>query len=274
MVIFPAIAAGLAITCALIISYDYYRRPRPDKVAWAVAFAMFGTAAFLEVIGVLAGWNAFMARAYYVLGPVVVVGYLALGELYLLQPRSRVDRLAGGLVVLTALAVALVWRSPIGTDLSSEGWRAIERGPALIALAVLLNVTGTIILVGGCLYSAYTFKKLGKFRNRTIGVVLIAAGTIAVAMGGTLTRLGSDQFLYIAMAIGTAIIFAGYLKARQPDRTTSPDQDRVGIFTTGWNGNGGDSITWCGERLQNQPHRNAARRSRGGGTPARTRDVW
>ena len=44
-----------------------------------------------------------------------------------------------------------------------------------------------------------------------IGCLLIATGTLAVAMGGTLTRFGSDQYLYIAMSIGVAMIFAGYV---------------------------------------------------------------
>ncbi|MGH9176455.1 MAG: hypothetical protein ACRD1H_18945, partial [Vicinamibacterales bacterium] len=38
-----------------------------------------------------------------------------------------------------------------------------------------------------------------------------------VASGGTLTRLGSHQYLYVAMSLGIALIFTGYLTTRRPD---------------------------------------------------------
>jgi hypothetical protein len=49
-----------------------------------------------------------------------------------------------------------------------------------------------------------------------IGCLLIAIGTITVGLGGTMTRLGHREYLYIPMAIGVAIIFLGYLQTRAP----------------------------------------------------------
>jgi hypothetical protein len=217
MLTFPLVAAVLALACCVAVARDYLAHPKPDKVTWSVAFAMFAIAAGAEVVGSVAGWSAWLARVYYVLGPTLVVGYLALGELYLLMRRSWADRVAGVLVGLTALAVALVWRAPIEGDLKQDGWQALERGPGLVAVAVGINALGTLILLGGLLYSAWRFKRHGVMRNRMLGCLLIAGGTLAVASGGTLTRLGSQQYLYIAMALGTALIFVGYLRARQPD---------------------------------------------------------
>jgi hypothetical protein len=158
----------------------------------------------------------------------LVVGYLALGELYLLAAR-QIARFAPGITLLiTAAAITLVWSAPIDAErLATDGWEAIERGPALIALAVAINSLGTIILVGGALYSAWRFRRLGAYRHRMIGCVLIALGTLTVAAGGTLTRLGEREYLYIAMSIGVAIIFAGYLETRRPDERAvevPPDQ--------------------------------------------------
>jgi hypothetical protein len=45
---------------------------------------------------------------------------------------------------------------------------------------------------------------------------LIAVGTVAVALGGTLTRLGRPEYLYLTMVLGIAIIFAGIVLTRQP----------------------------------------------------------
>lgn len=219
MVIFPIIATLVALGCAGAVGRDYLRRPKPDRVAWMVAFVMFAAAAAAQVIGSLAHWTPLLARAYYVLGATLVVGYLALGELYLILPARRawVDRVAGALVALSAFGAALVWRAPVAPDVATRGWEALQRGAALTTLTIGINALGTLTLLGGLLYSAWRFKRLGIMRNRTLGCVLIAAGTLAVALGGTLTRLGSDQYLYIAMAVGTALIFAGYLKATQPD---------------------------------------------------------
>ena len=230
MVVFPIVAALITLGCAIAVGRDYVARPKPDKMMWTIAFAMFATAAGAEAFGALVGWTPLLARVYYVLGATLVVGYLALGELYLILPNRRawVDRVAGGLVALTALAVALVSRAAVG-DVGSMGWQALQRGPGLTALTIGINSTGTLVLLGGLLYSAWRFRRLGTQRNRMLGCLLIAVGTLVVASGGTLTRFGSRQLLYIAMAIGAALIFGGYLKAKQPDvqRTASPVSDAM-----------------------------------------------
>ena len=217
MVIFPIVAAILAFGCAAAVARDYLARPRPAGLVWSIAFAIFGVAALCEVIGTLSGWTPLMARIYYVLGATLVVGYLALGELYLLMRRSWADRAAGVMILLTALAVSLISQTPIGPNVVDEGWRALERGPGMTAMTIGINSTGTAILVGGLLYSVISFRRKRIMRNRMIGLSLIVAGTLAVASGGTLTRLGSDQLLYIAMSIGIALMFAGYLWTRKPD---------------------------------------------------------
>lgn len=229
MVVLPAFSALVSLACALVIVRDALRRPRPDKIAWAIAFAIFAAAAAAEVAGSLAGWTVTLARLYYLTGAVLVVGYLALGELYLLAAR-RIARFAPGVTLLiTAAAITLVWSAPVdAARLATDGWEAIERGPALVAFAVAINSLGTLVLVGGALYSAWRFRRLGTHRHRMIGCVLIALGTMTVAAGGTLTRLGEREYLYIAMSIGVAIIFAGYLETRRSDeRTTAAPPGRV-----------------------------------------------
>lgn len=213
MVVFPILAAVIAGACFLLTANDYRARPKPAAAAWAVAFLMFTGAAAAEVIGSLSGWTPFLARMYYLLGASLVVGYLALGELYLLAPKRLVDRIAGGLLIVSTLAAAQVWQADIG-DVANEGWDALERSPLLTAITISLNAGGTAILVGGLVYSAWRFRKLGIMRERMLGCLLIAVGTLVVASGGTLTRLGEDEYFYIAMSTGVALIFAGYLRTR------------------------------------------------------------
>ncbi len=229
MVVFPILALVVSATCAAVLGYDTWRRPKPDRIVWTVAFLVFAVAAGSEVIGSVAEWSEPLVRIYYLSGAVLVVGYLALGEAYLLA-RDRIKQSAPGLTVLvTALAATLVINAPIDRDqMAADGWEALERGPALVALTVALNVVGTIVLVGGALYSARTFRQLGTMRHRMIGCVLIAVGTLAVASGGTLTRFGHREYLYIAMSIGVATIFAGVLETRRRDKpSTVVDKGRA-----------------------------------------------
>lgn len=214
MIAFPAFAALLSLSCALAIARDVWRRPRPDRIAWLIAFLLFAVAAGAQVLGSTAGWSVPLARLYYLTGAVLVVGFLALGQLYLLAA-ERIGRFAPGIALLvTAIAASTVWGAPIDRGrVEADGWDAIERTTGLQILAIGINAGGTLILVGGLVYSALRFRHVAALRHRMIGCLLIATGTLTVAMGGTLTRLGSEQYLYLAMSGGIALIFAGYLKA-------------------------------------------------------------
>ncbi len=146
------------------------------------------------------------------------MGYLAVGELYLLFPQ-KIARYAPGVTMLvTAVAATLVFNTPIDhAKLASDGWEALNPGTALLILTISINTFGTLVVAGGALYSAWRFKKLGTQRHRMIGCVLVAVGTVTVALGGALTRFGHREYLYIAMALGVAIIFWGYLETRRSD---------------------------------------------------------
>ena len=218
MVVFAAISALISLACMLAVAGDARRRPRPDKFAWVLAFAVFAVAAGAEVAGSTLGWTPALARLYYLTGAVLTVGYLALGELYLLAPR-RIARVApGAALFVTAFAAATVLDAPVDrARLDADGWDAIARGPALIALVSTINGLGTLVVVGGALFSAWRFWRLGIHRQRMVGCVLIAAGTLLVAAGGYLTRFGHEEWLYVGMAAGVTVIFAGYLATRRPD---------------------------------------------------------
>ncbi|MGI8476395.1 MAG: hypothetical protein ACR2OO_08515 [Thermomicrobiales bacterium] len=230
MIVFPAFSALVSLVCAAAIVRDALRRPRPDKIAWIIAFALFAVAAGAEVAGSLLGWTAALARVYYLTGAVLVVGFLALGELYLLAPKRIAAVAPGAALLITALSATVVWNAKVDQGrLAGDGWEAIQRGPGLVALAAGINGLGTVVIVGGLVHSAWRFKRQGVFRNRMIGCSLIAAGTVVVALGGTLTRFGHREYLYIPMAIGVAVIFAGYLWTRRPDSELDASDAESGL---------------------------------------------
>lgn len=218
VIILPIFCSIISLACAIVMGRDAQRRPRPDKIVWALAFMMFALAAGTDAAGRSLGWNEVLARLYYATGPALVVMYLAIGELYLLAP-DRMKRYGVGATALcTAFWVALVLNAPIdAARLADDGWEAIERNGFMVLVTVLINTIGTCIIVGGTIWSAWRFKRLGIMRNRMIGCLLIALGTLAVAAGGSLTRLGHYEYLYIAMSVGVTTIFAGVLWTRRPD---------------------------------------------------------
>jgi hypothetical protein len=225
MIAFPAAAALIAGLCTAFVGWDALKHPRPERAVWALAFLVFAVAASTELVGSLAGWSAALARIYYLTGAVLVVGILALGELYLLFP-GRLPSFTPGLSLLVvAVAATAVWSAPIDSSrLEAIGWHALERGPFLVALAATINSGGTLVLVGGALYSAWRLRATHGSAQRAAGCLLIAAGTVVVALGGTMTRFGRPEYLYVAMSLGIAIIFSGVVLTRRPHsmRNTLP----------------------------------------------------
>ena len=71
VVVFPIISAVISALCAAVIARDAIARPRPDKVAWVVAFALFAVAAASEAIGSLGEWSPALVRVYYLTGAVL-----------------------------------------------------------------------------------------------------------------------------------------------------------------------------------------------------------
>jgi hypothetical protein len=215
VIVLPAAAAVIALACATITVLDALRRPKPESIAWTIAFGLFAVAAAAEVIGSTVGWSLALVRVYYLAGAVLVVGILALGELYFLLPGRMPPFVPGLALLVAAIAATAVWSAPINeAKLLSEGWGALERGPLLVALAASINAGGTLILAGGAIFSAWRLREHGAARRRAVGCILIAVGTLLVAAGGTLTRLGNREYLYLAMALGITVIFSGVMLTR------------------------------------------------------------
>jgi hypothetical protein len=212
MLAFPLIALAASLTCMLVAALRYRRTGRTHELVWTAAFALFVAGAACEVAGTRWGWNPFLARLYYYSGATLVVGYLALGTLYLMAPRRVATGALLGMLGMSALAGLLVAATPVDPAvLPTAGWTALQKGSALVAISLVLNVGGTVVVVGGALLSAWRAWRARGWSRRLVAALLIAAGALVVASGGTLTRLGHHSYLYLAMAPGVCLLLAGYL---------------------------------------------------------------
>lgn len=89
----------------------------------------------------------------------------------------------------------------------------LERSGMMIMFTVLLNIYGTLALVGGALYSAFLFWRKKVLANRLVGNILIAAGALMPAMAGSFVKAGLVDFLYVSEFIGVVLMYAGFLRA-------------------------------------------------------------
>lgn len=53
-------------------------------------------------------------------------------------------------------------------------------------------------------------------RNRAIGTILIALGALAPGLGGTLSRFGLTEYLYLSEFLGAVLMFVGFILSTAP----------------------------------------------------------
>jgi hypothetical protein len=97
----------------------------------------------------------------------------------------------------------------------------LTRNSLIILLTILLNLYGTITLVGGAIYSAFLFWRKKVLANRMYGNILIAAGALSPALGGTFLRTGLIDFLYLSELIGAILMFVGFILATSGQEETA-----------------------------------------------------
>jgi hypothetical protein len=92
----------------------------------------------------------------------------------------------------------------------------IIRPGIMVFLTIILNIYGTITLVGGAIYSAWIFWRKRVLVHRMYGNILIAAGALMPAMGGTFLKAGLNDWLYVSELIGAILMYLGFLRATTP----------------------------------------------------------
>jgi len=227
-VVFYALAATLiSAAFAGTLWMQYRTKPRPYLLVWAVALGLYAIAALTEVIGAAGGWTPLLYRTYYFFGAILLVGVLALGTIYLLAPRfSRIALWT--LIVLAAIGLAAV----LGAHLQAVKLETHQVPNAdtiqvqgglfnvlAILMASLINIVGTLILVGGAAWSAFAAWRRGGAPSRVLANVLIAAGALIVATASSLTRVFHVyEVFYVGQAIGVLVMFGGFLAAQRVPR--------------------------------------------------------
>jgi hypothetical protein len=220
--VFPSLAALVALAFAALLVRQFAGRRRSYQAIWAVALLMYAIASLAVALGVAGGWSTGEFRVYWALGAVLNVPFLAQGELDLLV-RARAIR--WGLYVLlafvTAYTIARVRTAPIHLDALTEdlpsGKEVFGDGTAAHRLPQLVSIPAYLVLVGGASWSAWRMRRRPDLRDRFWGTLLIALGaTVIAGFGSAFAALGLLLPFSIALLVGIAVMFWGFLRASRP----------------------------------------------------------
>ena len=211
MAYLPAITAIVAAIFALVVLRQYGNHRRTYQLMWATGFAMFAIAAFAGFLAQSGGATETEYRLFYLFGAILNVAWLALGTMYLLARRRWAD---GALVVVVLLSLAAAYAvvaAPVDLVAATAGHPAYPNGSLARILAGVGSGVGSIVLIGGALWSAWIFLRKRHNGRRALANVVIAVGVLIVAAGGTAAFTGLGGVLEYTNLLGLAVMFAGFL---------------------------------------------------------------
>jgi hypothetical protein len=207
----PAITATVAAVFALVVLRQYSGHRKAYQLVWATGFAMFAVAAFAGYLARSGGTTETEYRVFYLLGAILNVAWLGLGTIYLLARRSWANAGLALVVVLSVVAMFAVWTTPVNVAAAADSGKGFPDGSLPRVLAGVGSGVGSIVLIGGALWSAWVFLRKRHNGRRAIANVVIALGVIIVAAGGTATFTGASGVLELANLVGLSVMFVGFL---------------------------------------------------------------
>ena len=217
----PILTTLVAFPFAWVLLQHYRRRRSgPHMAWWALGVFLYGVGTLTEASVTLFGWNPILFRSWYISGALLGGAPLAQGTVYLLLSRKTANRLSLALVLAVVTAATCVLLSPI--DMAQvEPYRLTGRVMEwqwVRAFSPFINTYAVIFLVGGAILSAIRYRRQADMWNRFVGNVFIAAGAILPGIGGSFTRFGHTEVLYVTELAGILLIWVGYRYVRDGSR--------------------------------------------------------
>ena len=207
-----------------------YKKPN-HLLLWGLGLVFYGIGTLTEVV-LSFTYSDFVLKLWYLTGAMLTAAWLGQGTVYLLVRRRGVAHVLMAVLALASLAsLALVVAAPVtevaavynvNQPASLQYKDILERSGMMIMFTVLLNIYGTLALVGGALYSAFLFWRKKVLANRLVGNILIAAGALMPAMAGSFVKAGLVDFLYVSEFIGVVLMYAGFLRATASQAAEKP----------------------------------------------------
>lgn len=186
---------------------------------WMVGVITYVAGTVTESVNVLAGFSVTNFKAWYITGALLGGAPLAQGTVYLLCKRKTANILTAILITVILSAAVLVVLSPINTELITGklsgkllDWKFIRY------ITPIINLYAFVFLVGGAVYSAIKYAKTKQYRKRFTGNLLIAIGGLLPGIGGSFTKFGYVEVLFVTELIGLVFIYLGYKVIRSDSK--------------------------------------------------------
>ena len=226
----PIVTTLLTVPFAIAIWRRYRQHPeRLHLLWWAIGIAAYGAGTLTESMTTLFGWSAPIFRAWYITGALLGGAPLAQGTVYLLLRRRTAHLLTVLLLAAVSLGAVAVLASPIDYSLVESHrlsgrvfeWQWVRR------FSPFINLYAVIFLIGGAILSAMRYRRSPDTRHRMWANAWIAGGAILPGIGGTFTRFGYTEVLYVCELVGLLMMWRGYVMSVGPspayrqDRTTA-----------------------------------------------------
>ena len=209
----PILTTIISISFTVVLYKHWQRKPEAKYLMWWTIGALcFGVGTLTESINVLAGWSVFNMKAWYISGALLGAFPLAQGTVYLLLKKKTADFLAGFFIIYILIASIAIILAPVDTSLVDP---ARLTGKVIMwtwarMFSILPNTYALIFLMGGAAWSAIQYARKQGNGGRVLGNWLIAIGALLPGIGGSFTRFGYVEVLFVTELIGISLIWAGY----------------------------------------------------------------
>lgn len=232
--VLPLVATVIAWEFALSLFRRWRVSRRPYLRSWALSLLFFAAgSACLWYAEAFGGWTSPVFRGYYIFGALLSVPWLALGELELLAP-PKVTRVLLAFLVLFSLDAAITIGASPFVHGGAIGGYAVPAGTDWFGvlprvLVVVSNAAGTLVVVGGTIWSGLRSRGRGPAaRARFRGTLVITVGVLIAASGGALTFLSKVNSQAVTLTTGVAVMYAGFvLASRRPGSHRADRADRA-----------------------------------------------
>lgn len=211
-------ASGIvALLFAREVGQSFRRRRAPSSLCWFVALVLFALTALADAAAAVVGWTPWLYRLWYV-GAAWLVAAFGAGTAYLVLPRPWAHAILGLLAAVGLAMLGIAAATPVdlaalagGGPVGGEGWT----DATVRVFSPLLTIPGSLLLLGGAVASWW--------RTRHPYALWLVAGTLVLASGGSLTRLGAPVALPVANLLGVWLLYRGHRLAREAHRSRDDD---------------------------------------------------
>jgi hypothetical protein len=221
----PILTSILAVYFFVVILKHYRLNPRPYLLWWCIGVFTFGFGTVTESINALFGWNEINFRLWYISGALLGGFPLAQGSVYLLTSKKFSHISSIIIVSVIGIASICILLSPIvlPEDFNGKLGGKVLEWQWVRYFSPFINTYSFIFLVGGAFYSAVIYWRQESKEKRFMGNILIAIGALLPGIGGSFTRAGYVNVLFVTELIGLMLIYVGYIIIKN-DRSISVHQ--------------------------------------------------